>query len=260
LREATPESVAALTLADVRSYYHYALRPDLTTIVVIGKTTPEQARATIERAFGAWSASGPEPTTDLPPVPANPPSVVAVPDDSRVQDDVVVAETLGFTRMDPDYYALRLGNAVLGGGFYSTRLSIDLRKNAGLVYSVGSELQAGKTRSVYLVRYACDPQNVSRAADLVARELATMQDAAPTSDELARVKAMLIRQIPLAEASIDDIAREFIERRDLDLPLDESRIAAQHYIALRGAEVQAAFRKWIRPGDLVRVSQGPAPQ
>ena len=192
-------------------------------------------------------------------MPANPPSVVAVPDASRVQDDVIVAETLGLTRMDPDYYALRLGNAVLGGGFYSTRLSIDLRKNAGVVYSVGSELQAGKTRSVYLVRYACDPQNVSRAADLVART----RDHARRGAHERRARAGqgdADPAIPLAEASIDGIAREFIERRDLDLPLDESRIAAQHYIDLRGADVQAAFRKWIRPGDLVRVSQGPAPQ
>jgi len=82
----------------------------------------------------------------------------------------------------------------------------------------------------------------------------------PSSDELMRAKALLIRQIPLAEASVEDIARGFVERRDLGLPLDEPRLAAQRYIDLEGAEVRAAFEKWVRPGDLVRVSQGPAPQ
>ena len=38
---------------------------------------------------------------------------------------------MAMKRSDPDYYALVLGNSVLGGGFYSARLSIDLRKNAG---------------------------------------------------------------------------------------------------------------------------------
>ena len=48
--------------------------------------------------------------------------------------------------------------------------------------------------------------------------------------------------------------------RDLDLPLDEPTIAARHYIELNAAAVQAAFQKWIRPDDLVRVSEGPNPQ
>jgi zinc protease len=50
-----------------------------------------------------------------------------------------------------------------------------------------------------------------------------------------------------------------LARRDLGLPLDEPTTAAQHYIELDGAAVQAAFRKWLRPQDLVRVSEGPPP-
>ena len=87
----------------------------------------------------------------------------------------MLAQNLALTRADPDYYPLQLGNAVLGGSFYSTRLSIDLRKNSGLVYSVDSVLQAGRTRGVYLVEYASDPQNVVKAADMVAREVTAMQ-------------------------------------------------------------------------------------
>jgi len=260
LREATAETVRSLTLADVQSYFRDTFRPDLATIVVIGNISPQQARATIEQHFGAWSASGPTPQVDLPTVPPNRAALVAVPDDSRVQDDVLLAQNLDLTRSDPDYYALELGSAVLGGGFYSTRLSIDLRKDAGLVYSVASELQVGRSRGVYLVRYACDPQNVLKAQDIVIRDLNTLQSQPVGDEELLRVKALLLRRIPLSEASIDDIALGFIHRRDLNLPLDEPILAARRYIGLNPAEVQAAFQKWLRPNDLVRVSQGPTPQ
>jgi zinc protease len=260
LREATPETVGSLTLDDVRSYFHDTFRPDLTTIVVIGNITAPQAQATIEKHFGAWRSDGPTPTIDLPPAPPNQAARIAVPDASRVQDDVLLAQNLNLTRSQPDYYALELGSAVLGGGFYSTRLSIDLRKDAGLVYSVASELQVGRTRGVYLVRYACDPQNVVKAQDIVVRDLRALQLQPVGDDELQRVKALLLRRIPLSEASIDDIAQGFIHRRDLNLPLDEPILAAKRYIDLEPAEVQAAFKKWLRPDDLVRVTQGPAPK
>jgi len=260
LREATPESVRALTLEDVRGYYRKVFRPDLTTIVVVGNVSAEQARATIEKYFGAWMAQGPKPDTDLPAVPPNQPSTVAVPDASRVQDNVVLAQNLALRRSDPDYYPLELGSAVLGGGFYSTRLSIELRKNTGLVYSVGSTLQAGRTRGAYFIQYACDPQNVDKAAHIAVQELKTMQSTPVGSDELLRVKALLLRQIPLSEASVESIGHQLIERREFDLPLDEPERAAQRYIELTAADLQSAFQKWLRPEDIVRVSQGPPPQ
>ena len=260
LRTPTAQTVRSLTLDQIKEYYRYAFRPDLTTIVVIGKVTAAQARSTIEKYFGSWSATGPKPPTDLPTAPSNRPSVIAVPDDSRVQDVVILAQNLALTRTDPDYYALSLGNALLGGGFYSTRLSIDLRKNAGLVYSVGSILQAGRTRGAYLIEYACDPQNVSKAADIALREVKAMQTAPATADELVRIKASLIRQIPLGESSVDEIAHGLVERADFGLPLDEPTLAARRYVELGAGEVQAAFAKWMRPDDMVRVTQGPPPQ
>jgi len=260
LRVSTPESVRSLTEAAVRAYYRRVFRPDLTTIVVIGKVTPAAAAAAVAHCFGAWSATGPPPSTELPAVPPNGPRTIAVPNASRVQDRVTLAQTLALTRSDPDYYPLELGNAVLGGSFYSTRLSIDLRRNAGLVYGVDSVLQAGRTRSVYFIDYASDPQNVGKAADMVVRELTAMQDTPVGADELTRVKAYLVRQIPLSEAGVAEIARGMLGRRELDLPLDEPTIAARRYVELDAAAVQAAFRKWLRPGDLVRISEGPAPQ
>src|SRR6185312_15058566 len=260
LRMATPETVSGVTSDAVRSYFRSVFRPDLTTIVVIGKVTPAQARTTIEKYFSAWNVSGPKPDVDLPEAPPNRPGVISVPDASRVQDIVILAQNMALKRSDPDYYPLQLGNAVLGGSFYSTRLSIDLRKNSGLVYSVGSSLQAGRTRGAYFIQYASDPENVTKAANMVVKEIKSMQTAPARPDEIVRVKALLLRQIPLNESSVDDIAHGLIGRIDLDLPLDEPTLAAQRYIELGPSEVQAAFQKWLRPDDLVRVSEGPTPQ
>jgi zinc protease len=260
VRKATLQSVSSLNMDDVQEYYDRVFRPDLTTIVVIGRITPDSARQIVAKYFGAWRDQGPVPPTDLPAEPPNRGAQIAIPDASRVQDNVVLAQSLALERTDPDYYALELGNAVLGGSFYAARLSIDLRKNAGLVYSVDSALQPSRTRSAYLIRYASDAENVSKAATAVSHEIHAMQGSPVSSAELERAKILLLRQIPLRESSVDEIARAIADRADLDLPVNEPIIAAQHYIDLTPGQVQSAFKKWMRPDDLVRTAQGPTPQ
>ncbi|HEY3858360.1 MAG TPA: pitrilysin family protein [Gammaproteobacteria bacterium] len=260
LREATPSSVASLKLEDVRDYYTAAFRPDLATIVVIGKVTPEAAQAVIEKYFGGWTAQGPRPVTDLPPVPVNKPSQAQVPDQTSVQDEVVLAQSLSSNIFNEQRYALEVGDQVLGGSFYASRLSRDLREKSGLVYTVGSYFKWARTRGEYLVSFGCDPDKVSQARGLVMRDLAAMQTAPISATELTRAKATLLRRIPLRAASVDEVAGNLLRYSTVGLPLDEDMIAAQHYVDMTPEAVQAAFKQWLKPEDMAEVVKGPAPQ
>jgi zinc protease len=259
-RETTPETMKSLTIGDVRNYYQTNFRPDLTTIVVIGKISPDEAVSTVEKYFGNWQAAGSKPNTLFPAAPTNSVSITHVPDSSRVQDKVTLGETLQITRTNADYYALQLGNHVLGGGFYATRLYRDLREKNGLVYFVSSTFNIGLTRGVYQVAYACDPPNVGKARAMILADLKDMQSKKVTPQELHQAKVMLLRDIPLAESSVDQIASGWLSRSELGLPLDEPMRAAKIYTALKAKEVQNAFKKWLRADGLVQVTQGPAPQ
>jgi zinc protease len=260
LREATPETVVSITHDDVRRYYEHTFRPDMTTVVVIGRITPEQAESAVEKYFGAWTAAGPKPVTDLPHAPLNRPSSAAVPDNSRVQVEVVLAENLEMTRSDEAYYPLQTGIHVLSGAFYATRLYRDLREEAGLVYTVRAALDARKTRSDFSIAYACDPQNVSKARALAERDLREMQSRPVSPEELAQAKILLLRNIPLSQSSIDSIAEGFLSRSMKDLPLDEPARAAKRYRAVTADLVMEAFAAWIHPGRLVQVTLGPEPE
>jgi zinc protease len=259
LREATPATLAKVTLADVKQYHDTTVRPDLTTIVVIGDVTPEEARTVIEKWFGSWKANGPKPNTVLPAVPLNKPSAENVADPEAVQDSVVLAEQLNLNRFDPDYYPLQLGNHVLGGGFYATRLYHDLRQVAGYVYTVDVSLGASKTRASYSVSYGCNPENVSKARALIERDLNQMSTQDVSADELHQAKALLLRQIPLSESSEDAVAEGLLSRAEIGLPLDEPILAAKKYYELNADAVKAAFSRHVRPGDFVQVVRGPAP-
>jgi zinc protease len=258
-REATPQTISALALDDVKSYYGSTFRPDETTIVIIGDITPAQAKASVAKWFGAWTSSGPPPPTDLPPVPPNAPSAATVPATGRTQDTVRLAETLTIRRSNPDYYALQVGNTILGGGFYATRFYRDVRKIAGLAYYVGAQLRVGRTRSSYTVEYGCDPPKTSRARRLIERDLRDMQTSVASASEMQLARALLIRAIPVAEASEETIAGGLLTRSLQDLPLDEPIRAAQRYLVITPQQVRAAFAKWIRPNAFVQIVEGPNP-
>jgi zinc protease len=260
LREVTPATLGTVTLDDVKKYHATTMRPDLTTIVVIGDVSPEEAKAVITKWFGDWKADGPKPETTLAAIPVNKASAATVPDPQAVQDSVVLAQQLNLNRFDPDYYPLQLGNHVLGGGFYATRLYHDLRQVAGYVYNVDVSMDASKTRASYAVTYGCDPDKVSKARALIQRDLDQMRTQDVTPDELHLAKAMLLRAIPLGESSEEGVAQGLLRRAVIGLPLDEPIIAAKKYFELNADQVKAAFARQLRMDDFVQVVRGPAPQ
>ena len=259
LREATPDTVSTLTLDQVKQYHDATIRPDLTTIVVIGDVTPADARSVVEKWFGDWKATGEKPNTTLPAIPVNKASAATVPDSEAVQDSVTLAEQIDINRFDPDYYPLQLGNHVLGGGFYATRLYHDLRQVAGYVYNVDVGMSTSKTRADYSVTYGCDPPNVSKAKALIVRDLNQMRTQNVSDAELHQAKALLLRSIPLSESSEEAVAGGLLGRAEIGLPLDEPIVAAKKYSALTADDVKAAFAKHIQPDNLVQIVRGPAP-
>ena len=227
--------------------------------MVIGNITPENAVAIIEKYFGDWKASGEKPNTLFPPAPTNSASVTHVPDASRVQDKITLAETLQLTRTNSDYYALQLGNHVLGGGFYATRLYRDLREKNGLVYFVDSSFNVGLTRGVYQVAICLRSAKCFQGAR---RDFARPQGYSDEKSDGAGIASGQINVAPRHSAG--RIERGLDRQRLADIfrawfAAGRTRSCRRNLSKLtRGC--QKAFAKWIRPDDLVQVTQGPVPK
>ena len=244
----------------MKSWFTTAYRPDLTTIVVIGDTTPEAAKAIVEKYFGAWRATGPKPNVELPPVPQNVASQIDVPATGRVQSSVRLMETLDLVRKDPAWPLLQLANSVLTGGFYSSLLFHDLREVHGYAYSIQSRFAANKTRATFSLEYGCDPQNIVPAESQITAVLSKLQRESIEPDRLLRAKALLMGDVPIREASYDGVTEQLLNYASLDLPLDQNLIDARAELDATQESVRAALAKYVRPQDFVRVVTGPGPR
>ncbi len=259
LRYATPKSVAGLTLADVKDYYDKTIRPDMTTIVIVGDVTPKEAHKVAKATFGDWKATGPRPDTYYPAVPANKPGQFHTPDSSAVQDSVTMRETIPLNWNSPQRFALYLGNQILGGGF-DAHLMQDLRSKAGLVYGVSSDYDLEAHRGTFSVSFGSDPDKVGQARKMAIRDVARMQSTPVTAEELHAAKGKILRKLALGQSSFGSLANNFLTLSQQGKPLDSGMIAARAYMAMTGPQVQDAFKRYVRPDGFVTAVKGPAPK
>ena len=250
LRRQTPESIRSLTIDDVRAYHDAVVRPDETTIVIMGRIDPATARSIIEKYFGAWKANGPKPKLDYSSVAPSQPHDVFIADQMRQQDEVVLAETLPLTYEDPVHYALAVGNMFLGGNSFASPLYRELRVKRGLVYSVGSSADFSRTRGTFSLSFGADPEKVQEAKQLALQVVKDMADHPLSDADLHLAKAQALRQIELTNQTASDIAGHWIGYSQEGLSLDRLYVVARAYEKVTAAEIQAAFAKYVDLGRL----------
>jgi zinc protease len=261
LRRPTPETLLGLTLDEVKAYYAKTFRPDLTTIVVVGNVAPATAQAALERAFAGWKPAGDQPPAlDLPAVPLNPPGEVTVTAAALGQDSVTLAELLSLERTSPQFPALQLGNTIFGGGGIGaeqSRLFRDIRQNAGLVYSIQSQLSVQGSRSQLAIDFASSPGNLERILQLIDTELTRMQTEPVGDFELSLAKAAIVRRTTVDASSLGSVGESLLAHAQAGEPLDQDRLDAQAIIATSAQAVKAAFASIVRPAGFVKVVVGP---
>jgi zinc protease len=196
----------------------------------------------------------------IPPrVPLNPARYTEVRNTYSSQDRVLIGQMLDLDLHNPDRYALQLGNDVLGGNGFASRLMQDIRVKHGYAYGAGSRMRFDRSRSVFSVQYGSDPDKVTPVEALVLDNIRAMQRTQVREGELTNARQYQIRSIPLEVASVDRIAGSLLAWSCNGEPLDQPMVAARQYLSLTAQQVQSAFTRYLRPQSLVEVVQGPAP-
>jgi zinc protease len=252
-RAATATTVVDVTRADVERFYRDHYTADRAVVTILGDLSRTAAAAVAEQLTAELRARGAG--DELPPV-----AVSARGERIDVAHAARQAHVLigmpAITRDDPDYFPLLVGNYILGGGGFVSRLLRDIRDAHGYAYSVHSYFfplaQPGPFQIGLQTRRDQSEAAVARVRAVVADFLAH----GPTEAELRDAKASLAGGFPLRIDSNRKLLNEWAlvgfyrlpGRWLADFPGQVERVTL--------ADVRAAFARHVVPERFVTVVVG----
>jgi zinc protease len=162
----------------------------------------------------------------------------------------------GFTRLDPDYYALYVGNYILGGGGLVSRLSDEVREKRGFSYSVYSYVHPMRQSGPFVVGLQTENAKRTAALKVVRDVIARFVADGPTDAELAAAKKHLTGSFALRLDSNRKIADNLAAIAFYGLPLTYLDDFIPRVEAVTAAQIREAFKRRIDPNAMLTVTVG----
>lgn len=246
----TEESVDAITLDDVRSYYDKYYFPNRTYLIVVGDISPDQARTQAEKYFGDW-----EPNPDfnpLTPAPVDRPASNAVSfinKDGAVQSVVTVAQTADFKPNTPDRMAADVMNTILGG-YFGSRLNKNIREDKGYTYGIYSSLSPDRHIGEFSISASVRNEVTDSTLTEILSEINQLRNNPVDEDELQLVKNVKTGQFARGLESPQTIAQYALNIARYDLPKDYYKTYLERLEKLSPSDIQATAQKYLDPSSL----------
>jgi zinc protease len=247
------DSVEKITVQELRDFYHTHYQAANAVVAIMGDATRSQAEAIAQQL-----------TTQLPssPAPSALPKVVMkiAASEQRISHPASQSHILigapGVARGDPDFFPLYVGNYILGGGGFASRLMNEVREKKGLAYSVYSYFMPLKQPGAFQIGLQTKKEQADEALKLVRNTLADFVAKGPTEHELLAAKQNIIGGFPLRI----DSNRKILEYLSIigfyDLPLTYLDDFTRNIDKVTVAQIRDAFTRHIDPRAMETVIVG----
>jgi zinc protease len=160
------------------------------------------------------------------------------------------------SRKDPDYFPMLLGNYILGGGGFVSRLTSEVREKRGLAYSISSYVAPGRQVGPFVAGMQTKKEQADLAVDVMRKTISDFVDNGPTEAEMITAKSNLINGFPLRIDSNRKILDNVASIAWNDLPLDTLDTWTNQMRAVTREQVVIAFKKNLDVDKLVTVVVG----
>ena len=249
-----PAEIEKLSRSDLQAFYRSHYSAPNAVIALMGDITRDEAEAIANRLAGGLSRAAV--------VPALPKPGPAKPSDTRIahpsSQSHVLEGVVGVARNDPDYFSLYVGNYVLGGGGFDSRLMREVRDKRGYAYSAYSYFMPMMEPGPFQLGLQTKREQTDDALKVAQATLRQFIADGPSEAELTQAKANLTGGFPLRIDSNKKILDYLSVIGFYHLPLDYLDTWVDKVNAVDVAAVKQAFARHVDPDKLVTVVVGGA--
>ena len=254
-----PDTIANIGREDMVSFHERCLIPSNSLVSVVGDFSVPRMRSRLESVFGSWE---PRPTslTDSRVRPEKEPGVkskfVSIPSH---QAHIYLGH-LGIERTHPDFYALQVMDAILGGGAgLTSRIPRKLRDEQGLAYTTFASItgSAASDPGKFLAYIGTSPENIEAAIDGFIAEIDRVRSEMVSAEELADAKAYLTGSFVFAFETNAQVARFLINADLYGLGFDYMEQYPAYIEGVTAEAIREAAARHLSTEDYVLVVAGP---
>ena len=246
-------TVARIGRDDLVEFYRRYYTADQAVVAIIGDVARADAEAIAEQLTGGLPRSTAAPV--IPPVPSLARAESRVIPHPASQSHVMLGMP-GIKRSDPDYFPLFVGNYILGGGSFSSRIMDEVRSKRGLAYSAYSYFAPMQERGPFVIGLQTRKDQAGEALAVVRATLKDFLAQGPTADELDRAKQNLVGGFPLRIDSNRKILDYLSTIGFYRLPLTYLEDFVPNIEKVTLADIRAAFARRVDPAHMVTVVVG----
>ena len=243
----TVQSIANISAVDLQQFHKQFYRGDRMIVSIVGDVSKTEAAEIVQGLLQRVPQSGPAiaklPGFERSPVEPLSQREVTIPFDSQ-QAHIAMGMT-AVTRSNPDYFPLLVGNYVLGGGGFVSRLMSEVREKRGLAYSVFSYFAPGKDVGIFQAGLQTKNDQAALALDVMSSTIAQFIADGPTQSELDAAKANLMNGYPLRIDNNRKLLDNVSSIAWNNLPLDTMEVWTKQVEAVSLEQVKAAFQKYL---------------
>ena len=243
----TVKSIGAVSVNDLVQFHKQFYRGDRMIVSIVGDVDRAQAEEIVKVLLKQIPASG-QPIAKLPELERSPVEPLAqreiqIPFDSQ-QAHIAMGMT-AVARNNPDYFPLLVGNYILGGGGFVSRLMSEVREKRGLAYSVFSYFAPGKDNGIFQAGLQTKSDQASLALEVMNVTVGQFIADGPTPTELVAAKANLINGYPLRIDNNRKLLDNVSSIAWNGLPLDTMDVWTKQVEAVTLDQVNTAFKKYL---------------